>query len=257
MIARTKDNWAESVSLRREVLDKFKMVQDCLKIIEAKINEKAEDNQEKIAILQSLLDDPVSNRDFDELLHMTDSIEKYCQDSAHELSAAQTLNNDVTDIEKYFCSLSLKAKENNHQIKIWDKQLTFNNKSLQGAIVGAFQPILCFMLLNMREQQLWKLPSQESMEENGQACAVVPNGKHYSYSSSASSDVSTSESESSSVQRQHTCYMEFTINGIVQPKVVFSLDFDEAPTMSRHFMDYCLGIDTLTYQSTRIFMVIS
>lgn len=257
MISKTKDNWAQAVSMRREVLDRYKMVQDCLQLIQGKINEKAEDNHEKIAILQSLLDDPSSNKDLDELLLMTDTIEKDCEESKKELSAAQTLGNSIMDIEKYFCSLSLKtsSKENNYQIKIWEKKaLTFNNKSLHGSVIGAFQPILCYMLLNMREQQLWK--SKEDIDENDQACAVLPNNGHHSPSSSVSSFVSTGESESSSVQRQHTCFIEFTINGTVQPKVVFSLDFDEAPTMSGQFMDYCLGKNNLTYQSTRIFMVI-
>lgn len=39
------------------------------------------------------------------------------------------------------------------------------------------------------------------------------------------------------------CYLQFMVNGyLIQQRVVFRLDFDQAPKMSIQFMNNCLGI---------------
>jgi hypothetical protein len=52
------------------------------------------------------------------------------------------------------------------------------------------------------------------------------------------------------------CYLQFMVNGyLIQQRVVFRLDFDQAPKMSIQFMNNCLGISRKTYEGSRIFKV--
>lgn len=244
---------AKSITMRRQVLSKFKTVQTSLKVIENLVRDTSEDNNEKIAILQSLLEDPTSKVDIDDILTSDKKFLAEFEQSEQELKSTETLSSNISDIEKFICCYLLKNKTDgsSFKIKAWEnKAITFDNKSSHGTNVGAFQSIMAFILYNMKEQNFWNA----SEDDSNQACALVPNGKHVTTLSS-DSYLSTSDSESSSVQRQHMCYMHFKINGAVQPKVVFALDVDEAPDMCRHFMEYCQGTKNLTYKNTRIFMV--
>lgn len=250
----TKDNWAGAVALRRDVLKRFKAVQDSLQHIKDKIIEKSDDNNQKIAILQSLLEDTSTSKDFDQLLNKMDLHVRNYQNSKEDLSKAQALYSSVVDIETYFCSILLSASngESNYQITTWkEKNLTFNRKSSHGPPVGAFQSVLSYILYSMREQQMWSgSTSQEAQSCRPEAATARSKVAPLYYSSFSDSGSSCGSGEI----RQ--CYMEFAINGTIQPKVVFSLYFDEAPIMSEHFMNYCQGISKLSYQSTRIFMVV-
>ena len=249
LVANTKDNLAKSVALRRQVLSKFKMVQESLKVVENMVQEKGEDNNEKIAILQSLLEDPTSKLEIDEILASDERFEADHKQSEQELQSSSALNSSMSEMEKFICCYLLKNKTNGNSfnIKAWEnKAVTFDNKSVHGNTVGAFQSIMGYILYNMREDNHWN----QTEDDGNQACALVPNGKHPLLSDSSSTD-----SESSSGQRHRMCYIHFKINGTVQPKVVFRLDYDEAPEMSSHFMGYCQGTNNLTYRNTRIFMV--
>lgn len=54
------------------------------------------------------------------------------------------------------------------------------------------------------------------------------------------------------------CYLQFMVNGfLIQQRVVFRLDFDQAPKMSSQFMNHCLGINGKTYEGSRIFKVLN
>ena len=241
---------AKSVTLRRQVLSKFKMVQESLKVVENMVQEKGEDNSEKIAILQSLLEDPTSKLEIDDILASDVCYEADHKQSEEELKAANDLNSKLSEIEKFIYCYLLKNKTNGNSfnIKAWEnKAITFNNKSLHGNTVGVFQSIIGFILYNMREENHWS----QTEEDGNQVFAAMPNGPQ----TPVSSDLSSTESESSSGQRHRMCFMHFKINGTVQPKVVFRLDYDEAPEMSSHFMGYCQGYNNLTYRNTRIFMV--
>lgn len=269
MIANTKNNWAESIAKRRDVQSKLKMVQDALKLIENTISQKAEDNNEKIAILQSLLEDPFSKQDMEELLASYSKCEADHKYSKEELDAAESLGKSLSDIENFMCCLTLKKKNDgaNYNVKALEKKiLAFNNKSPHGPRIGSYHSVLTFILFQMREEKLWEEATQNG--ERDQACEVEPtNGKpskqhapikqsHPSLAGDSSDDDwSTTETESSSGQKHNMCYMQFKINNVIQPKVVFRLNFDEAPMMSRRFMDYCKGSTGLSYKSCSVFMV--
>ncbi|KAK4026562.1 hypothetical protein OUZ56_015566 [Daphnia magna] len=268
MIANTKNNWAESIAKRRDVQSKLKMVQDALKLIENTISQKAEDNNEKIAILQSLLEDPFSKQDMEELLASYSKCEADHKYSKEELDAAESLGKSLSDIENFMCCLTLKKKNDgaNYNVKALEKKiLAFNNKSPHGPRIGSYHSVLTFILFQMREEKLWEEATQNG--ERDQACEVEPtNGKpskqhapikqsHPSLTGDSSDDDwSTTETESSSGQKHNMCYMQFKINNVIQPKVVFRLNFDEAPMMSRRFMDYCNGSTGLSYKSCSVFM---
>lgn len=268
MIANTKNNWAESIAKRRDVQSKLKMVQDALKLIENTISQNAEDNNEKIAILQSLLEDPFSKQDMEELLASYSKCEADHKYSKEELDAAESLGKSLSDIENFMCCLTLKKKNDgaNYNVKALEKKiLAFNNKSPHGPRIGSYHSVLTFILFQMREEKLWEEATQNG--ERDQACEVEPtNGKpskqhapikqsHPSLAGDSSDDDwSTTETESSSGQKHNMCYMQFKINNVIQPKVVFRLNFDEAPMMSRRFMDYCNGSTGLSYKSCSVFM---
>lgn len=259
-IAKTKENWAKSIAMRREVLEKFKMVQDSLRIIENTVAKKTEANNEKIAILQSLLEDSVAKADGDEMLTLTKLYEDYHEQSAKELKETEALYASISDIEKFLCCLVLKNQSDSacyHIKSMQNKALTFHNKSSKGPHIGAFNSILAFMLFSLKEKEMWN----QSLENGayGEACAVLSNGKRNggsSFSSASSSDESSdAESESSFEETAKFCYMRFKIDGTLTPKVVFRLNFEEAPIMSAMFRGYCDGSNSWTYKDTPIFMV--
>lgn len=263
MLTKTKDNWAEAIARRRNVQSKLKMVQDALKMIEHTLIQKSEDNNEKIAILQSLLEDPFSKQDIDDLLASYSKCETHHKQSKEELTVADSLSNSFYDIEDFVCCLSLKNKNNGTIFNIKaleDKTLAFSNKSPHGPHMGSYQSMLSFILFRMKEEKHWNATNDtEDGTDRAQAFPTnIPNGNTISLSDGpyASTDEdSSTESESSSGEEQTMCYMQFKINDVIQPKVIFRLNFDEAPMMSRRFMDYCTGSTGLSYKECRIFMV--
>jgi hypothetical protein len=265
MLAKTKDNWAEAIARRRNVQGKLKTVQDALKMLEHTIIQKSEDNNEKIAIMQSLLEDPFAKQDMEELLASYSKCESDHKQSKEDLTVADRMSNSFYDIEDYVFSLSLKNKNNgtNFNIKaLEDKKLAFSNKSIHGPHMGSYQSILSFILFQMKEENHW---SATDHTENGtnQAGSNIPNGNTNERESKRSQlpgwlndETSTdSESSSSGEEQQTMCYMQFKINNIIQPKVIFRLNFDEAPKMSQRFMDYCTGSNGLSYKECPIFTV--
>ncbi|KAI9563493.1 hypothetical protein GHT06_010956 [Daphnia sinensis] len=268
MLADTKNNFAESIAKRRDVQSKLKMVHNALKLIENTISKMAEDNNEKIAILQSLLEDPFSKQDIEELLASYSKCEADHKYSKEELDTADSLGKSLSDIENFMCCLTLKKKNDgtNYNVKALEKKiLAFNNKSPYGPHIGSYHSVLTFILFQMREEKLWEEAAQNG--ERHQACEVEPtNGKsnkqhapiklqsHLFLGDSSDDDWSTTETESSSEQKYNMCYMQFKINNTIQPKVVFRLNFDEAPMMSKRFMDYCKGSTGLSYKSCSVFM---
>ncbi len=273
MIAETKDNWAKAIAIRRDAQSKLQMVQDSLKMIENTIIQKSEENNEDIAILQSLLEDPFCKQDIEELLASHAKCESDLMDSRKELTLASITLNTLLQIEDFVCCLSLTDNKGGTKFNIKaleNKTLSFSNKSPHGPLMGSFQSILSFVLVQMKEEKLWeKYGTQDGMDQ-AQACATnLPNGNSLSkekflpafdfYRNDVSSDeFSTTGSETSSGEGFRMCYLEFKINNIVmsdQPKVIFRLDFNEAPMMSSRFMDYCTGSSGLSYKDCPIFMV--
>ncbi|XP_046448266.1 uncharacterized protein LOC124197055 [Daphnia pulex] len=269
MIAKTKDNWAEAIATRRDAQSKLKMVQDSLKMIENMIIQKSEDNNEKIVILQSLLEDPFCKQDIEELLASQAKCESDHMLSKQELSSANLTLNPLLEIEDFVCCLSLKNNTNGTKFSIKaleNKTLSFSNKSLQGPVMGLFQSILSFLLVQLREENLWKEDGTQDGTDQAQACATnLMNGNSISnqekllpafinYYDNDTSSEEISGSENSSGDGHQMCYMQFRINNTIQPKVVFRLNFDEAPMMSRRFMNYCTGSGGLSYKECSIFM---
>lgn len=274
MIAKTKDNWAEAIATRRDAQSKLKLVQDSLKMIENMIIQKSEDNNEKIVILQSLLEDPFCKQDIEELLASQAKCESDHMLSKQELTSANLTLNPLLGIEDFVCCLSLKNNNNGTKFNIKaleNKTLSYSNKSPQGPVMGLFQSILSFLLVQMREENLWKEDGTQDGTDQAQACATnLPNGNsilkekllpafiNYYDNNTSSDEISTTGSESSLGEGFRMCYMEFKIHNVVQsdyPKVIFRLNFNEAPMMSSRFMDYCTGSSGLSYIDCPIFMV--
>jgi arsenate reductase-like glutaredoxin family protein len=272
MIAKTKDNWAEAIATRRDAQSKLKLVQDSLKMIENMIIQKSEDNNEKIVILQSLLEDPFCKQDIEELLASQAKCESDHMLSKQELTSASLTLDPLLGIEDFVCCLSLKNNNNGTKFNIKaleNKTLSFSNKSPQGPVMGLFQSILSFLLVQMREENLWKEDGTQDGSEQAQACAtnlmngnsisiqekLLPAFINYYDNDTSSEEISTTGSENSSGDGHQMCYMQFRINNTIQPKVVFRLNFDEAPMMSRRFMNYCTGFSGLSYKECSIFMV--
>ena len=74
------------------------MVQESLKVVENMVQEKGEDNSEKIAILQSLLEDPTSKLEIDDILASDVCYEADHKQSEEELKAANDLNSKLSEI---------------------------------------------------------------------------------------------------------------------------------------------------------------
>jgi len=270
MLAKTKDNWAESIALRREVQSKLNMVHDSLKMIENIIIQRSEDNNEKIAVLQSLLEDPFCRQDIEELLASYSKCEADHMDSKQELALANFTGNSLSEIEDFVCCLSLKNNSTGTSFNIKaleNMTLAYSNKSPHGPHMGSYKSILSFILFKMREENQWKA-ADGTEDDTDQAQACLPNGKKsfdlkekkrlsvgHERLQMSSDECSTTDSESSSGEEFRMCYMEFQINNVVQPKVIFRLNFNEAPMMSSRFMDYCTGSSGLSYKNCTIFMV--
>jgi hypothetical protein len=106
-----------------------------------------------------------------------------------------------------------------------------------------------FAFCDFKQLQLWSICLFRKQEMKV-ACATG------SYNSLQPTDTCSSTSPHMQSNKRLMCYLQFMVNGyLIQQRVVFRLDFDQAPKMSIQFMNNCLGINGKTYEGSRIFKV--
>ena len=238
---RTHNNLAKSIAIRREVHDKLYRVQQSLEFLERSVAKKIEDNNEEIALMQSVLENPLLTDDLDHQ-HF-----KEFEISKEKMATALAGHSQWTSIETYSCLIQLKNVSEigtDHQIRIWSEQnLSFNHQLNESKDLEACRLVFNHILLFLKEDKLWNPVADE-----------LPLFMKSPLSLSISSFGSSSESFISDFN-DPMCFLRFTVDGAIQPEVVIRLDFDQAPKMCQSFLDYCLGSHNFTYKFTRIFMV--
>lgn len=236
-------------------------VEQSLLLIGNLVARRIEDNQGEIAILQSQLESPPSLENLSaSQLSSTDTFDKELEESKEKMAVALALSRPLAGVEDYSCLILLKNSSDfgkDRSVNIWEeKNLTFDKSSTLGQLVGACQPVFSFILSLMNEHDLWNetvLAVDGDRRINYPDLATPPD---FPQSQSSSSFDWSSDSEPSTGFYE-MCYMQFSIDGAVQPEVVFRLYIDEAPLMCQHFLEYCIGEGSLNYKSSPIFMVTS
>ena len=271
LIEGTQINWAQSIAHRREAQTRLNMLHDSLRLLESRVIQQMEENNEKIAILQSLMDKPgdgseiVSKREEREL-------ESHFKHSQQELAEAEHLQADFTSVESFSCNVLLRnasADGLSYGLKfLEEKLLSFENSSVHGPCIGAAMSVLTLILRLTKECNLWEPVGNVEMSSLLR-----------STSSSARSDVLLDEPDSDvnrpllgllslALQnpiRQHQhqqqqsaddlCFVQFSVNGVLKKQVVIKLEREHAPSMCSHFYKYCHSNSTLHYQGSPIMLV--
>ena len=165
------NNWAEAINERRECQTRLKMVYNSLHLISNILLDQIEENNEKTAILQSLMEnsDSVKPNEFTVVQSQSEK----------ELVAAKAFKSSLTQIENYCCKVTLNSKETitgavaqasvNDSYKISlleDQALGFDNISTRGPLIGATKSIFGYLMYYWRKCQLWNEIPKESKEHS-------------------------------------------------------------------------------------------
>ena len=249
-------NWAQSITYRREAQTRLNMVHDSLRLLESRIIQQMEENNEKIGILQSLMDKPgeksekLSKREEREL-------ELQLKQSEMEVTEAKELQADLASVEGFSCQVALKnaTEGSSYRLKfLEDKLLSFENSSPHGPCIGAAMSTLAMILRLTKDSNLW----EPFVDEVSLQPAVNP-VRSQDTVVRRESPVSTSPLLGllSALQNRlpDYCYIQFSVKGVLKKKIVIKLEHELAPEMCSHFFKYCDGTNHLTYENTPVRLV--
>ena len=249
--------------MRREVLGlKLSQAAESVQMIENQLIRRLEDNNEHVAILQSLLESGLTSPSVESLPPFVEC-EGDFKNSEEELETVKTLSDDFTGLEKMFCQITLTDPSNGKKYLVkGTENLSFHSN---GSLVGASVSIISYALTQLKAANLW-----EEVEEEEEAAVSLNNVKAespilkpkkehatkkppLSAGSKAKSDPTTPSwavnGSSSALTRPTTlpstppisahehgrCYLQFSVNGEVKPVVVIKLCHAEAPIVIFNF----------------------
>lgn len=259
MCSKAQNNHAEAIALRRETFaPRLIEVHKAFKFLTGVIESSSEDNNEKTAILQSLLEE--STRDGRE----QPSLQKLEEDNKHsevELEAAQKLADSLIELEQYVCSISLENPKDGtkYVMKGLEEPLLFVNSSSHGPKIAASTLALNYILTQFKSEKLWDKQQvvngnseQETLvaeEEEGDgssteegAVALDNNNVEESSLKNMISSFFLSHKELASpksphpLRREHV-YLQFSVSGKLLAPVVIKLYHNKAPKVTYNFKE--------------------
>lgn len=241
-----KDNWAQTIALRRTAEAKLKNVHDALRLLECIMLQRYEENNEKIAMVQSLLEAPTAN--IEDLLLTSEKWEEDLKLSQKELSDAKQLSNVLLNMEKFTCNLMLEDQSGKRSdvVSLRNHRLSLDKTGVSSVPkVDAAQRLLTYIIYELNEYDL--------IGNNGQ------NGAFEGARAENGSALKNIDQDTFSDNKDSTysyAYLQLRVNGVIKPNVVIRLDNEQAPVMCRAFMEYCCGgINSISYKGTKIFKV--
>ena len=270
-----RSNWAKSIIHRREAQTRLNRLHDSLRLLEGRVIRQVEENEERIAILQSLMEEPSGDgrrsvRSEDEQGETGRRLRR----SQKELAEAEDLQADLTSVESFSCELSLRRLSDGSCFRLksaLDAQpLSYGNSSAQGPCVGAAMSLLTLIVRLTKEADLWE--PGETVADLSLTPASAAAGSSISGSVGASASVSDTASASDSLANTGSpllgllsalqpsrppdfCYLQFSVNGELRKPVVIKLMHEYAPAMCHHFVKYCDGSFRLAYQGSPVRLV--
>ena len=276
---RAHQNRSQALKFRRETLNgRLTTVADAMRFLEHKLEIETEQNNEAIAILQSLIDEIIPST-VDKKFNALPPIEQ-CQskvkDSEGDLEAARAMASDILDVEKLVCCITLTNPKDGTEYQIrplQNKPLAPRYTSKLDSHLGASVSLLGYVLVQLRDMWQKSLPPPESKVEAVVEPEVVSSNSKKSRSRAAAKENATNGPSTEvaqvvnnktvvkptpplqSGQRYRVAYLQIILNGVMKPKLVIQLDLNNAPLMCAAFQKFCTGGDNLTYETTPIFQV--
>jgi len=258
--------------MRREVVGlKLSKISESFQFMENQLMLKAEDNNEHVAILQSLLESGLTSPVETELPSIIDS-QADLKTSEEELEEVIVLSSEFISMEKLICQITLTDPDNGKVYNVKGmEQLSFNNSSNYGQQVGASVSVISYGLQQLKAADLWEEvtgqddpPKEAKAQASQQVTAIKPLGKENKQSNpknqpkkekkepppsprparansptkgsfaavAAAAAASPVRPIQISPHEHGRCYLQFSINGDVKPAVVIKLCYAEAPIVS-------------------------
>jgi hypothetical protein len=248
-----------------------------MRILESKLAIDAEQNNEAIAILQSLLDEivPTTAEKKFNALPPIEKCQSQVKDSEGDLEAARAMASDMLDIEKLVCCITLTNPKDGTEYQVrplQGKPLSPRYVSKLDCHLGASVSLLSYVLVQLRDMWQKSLPPLETKVELVVAEPEVVSKKSRSRTAAKENVTTGKEILTTEVaqvnkavvklspplpsgQRYRVAYLQIILNGVMKPKLVIQLDLINAPLMCAAFQKFCTGADNLTYETTPIFQV--
>ena len=278
LLVRAQQNRAQAIKLRRETLGgRLTTVAEAMRILESKLAIDAEQNNEAIAILQSLLDEivPTTAEKKFNALPPIEKCQSQVKDSEGDLEAARAMASDMLDIEKLVCCITLTNPKDGTEYQVrplQGKPLSPRYVSKLDCHLGASVSLLSYVLVQLRDMWQKSLPPLETKVELVVAEPEVVSKKSRSRTAAKENVTTGKEILTTEVaqvnkavvklspplpsgQRYRVAYLQIILNGVMKPKLVIQLDLINAPLMCAAFQKFCTGADNLTYETTPIFQV--
>lgn len=236
---KTESNWAQTIALRRNIESKLKSAHDACRLLESVIAQKYEENGEKIVILQSLIETPTDAEDI--MFKTEETLKEELEISQKYLFDAERLNDTFLNVEG-LTNLRLKNQSGQkfEAEPLRNQTFSFNNTSAKhGPQIGAALCMLTFIVHQLKENNLLRTVARE----------VAPAA---SIASSKQTLPTTSSPSTNNRDSSPHVYLQLRVNGILKPYIVIKLDNEKAPRMCQTFLDYCRGVNNVSYKGTRI-----
>ena len=206
------NNRAEAINIRRETVGmELTAVHGAIRLLESIVVHNSEENNEAIAILQSVMEQQQSAKSQSDL-----------KKSESDLSAAKTLLEEWTDLGDV--TVAKDGKE--YRVKYLD-----GDQQSPAAHLNAYVTMLNYSLKQLKVANLLTEEVAQTPENSPQAAAVA-NIPSIPVCSEDRSVPTPRPSLEPSVDHQLFVSLQFSINGELKPQIVIQLFPQEAPQVS-------------------------
>lgn len=270
LCSKALSNRSEAVTLRRDVLGlKLSQISETVKFVDSQLMQKTDDNNKRLAILQGLVQEGLASNQ--EQPPVISQCQADLRNSEGELEAVKSMSEEFTNLEHYSCRITLSDSRTGKKYNV-KGPLSFGNLSAHGSQVSASVSLLTYALQQMKAANLWEEVDEETpirrQEHTPVSQQFVPrfdlaqqfkklsptgisglaSANSSGYASPATSPIPISSPVPNIPQNIHNlqgniCFLQFSINGEVKPKVFIKLYASVAPIVSS--LIYCYKFVTL------------
>ena len=216
MVSKILNNRAETINIRRETVGmELTAVHGAIRLLESIVVHNLEENNEAIAILQSVMEQQQSAKSQSDL-----------KKSESDLSAAKTLLEEWTGLGDVIGQLTVTKDGKQYRLKSLEGDQQSSAAHLNACMTMLNYSLKQLKVSNLLAEELAQTP------ENSQQAAAVANIPSIPVCSEDRSLPTPRPSLEPSVDHQLFVSLQFSNNGDLKPQIVIQLFPQEAPQVS-------------------------